>query len=543
MGTLANGRLQAFFNIGNPTLLYDIRNYGAKCDGVQLFGCTLTNITGYVYTLYNAGAAFTPADVGKACKTQHQASGTQYSQDGIITQYIDAQHVQITMTGSAPLSSVLFIYATDDTQAIINADAAAYAASPTGVVYFPAAIIGATALLQPREGVLWTGAGCIRTTTSSYTFNYAGTVLICLKYITGNFVELGTVGTGDFIAPNISNMTIDGAGLAQTTLVDNCRAADKSSVTVMGGFGGTVSNGSSGTLTDVTIVGPEQGIPLSTGGDTRVTNSYIYGAGVGKPTVKMSYSDVLFGLNHLWRDSDVVPPGELVQINPYGGTVNNGCFTLIGNALDTPTIAVRAYVQASSTLRVANIIGNHAFGNDALSTNASSSFTGSISGTTLTVTAVTAQTFPQGYIYQGALLTGTGVTAGTYITNQLTGTPVGVGTYTVSVSQTVASTTISAFGYPYIFLDVNTGGTIRLINIIGNTGMGSWLTPADGAFSAFIDASRVVGTVLASNVSGNVIDNCTIPYAGPVGGTFAPTTGAGTNILLRNASSSTPVTF
>lgn len=65
------------------------------------------------------------------------------------------------------------------------------------------------------------------------------------------------------------------------------------------------------------------------------------------------------------------------------------------------------------------------------------SFTGEITTTTLTVSAVAT-----GTIRLGMELTGTGVTAGTRITDFGTGTG-GTGTYTVSVSQTVASTTIT----------------------------------------------------------------------------------------------------
>lgn len=65
-------------------------------------------------------------------------------------------------------------------------------------------------------------------------------------------------------------------------------------------------------------------------------------------------------------------------------------------------------------------------------------FTGSISTTTLTVTAVTS-----GTITVGSVLSGTGVTTGTTITALGTGKG-GVGTYTVGFSQTVGSTTISA---------------------------------------------------------------------------------------------------
>lgn len=64
--------------------------------------------------------------------------------------------------------------------------------------------------------------------------------------------------------------------------------------------------------------------------------------------------------------------------------------------------------------------------------------TGSISATTLTVTAVAS-----GTLAVGQAVTGSGVTAGTIITSLLTGTG-GVGTYGVSISQTAASTALTA---------------------------------------------------------------------------------------------------
>lgn len=69
--------------------------------------------------------------------------------------------------------------------------------------------------------------------------------------------------------------------------------------------------------------------------------------------------------------------------------------------------------------------------------NQTPTFTGSISGTTLTVTAVSS-----GFVGIGSVISGTGITAGTTITALLSGTG-GTGTYTVSVSQTVSSTTIT----------------------------------------------------------------------------------------------------
>lgn len=72
-----------------------------------------------------------------------------------------------------------------------------------------------------------------------------------------------------------------------------------------------------------------------------------------------------------------------------------------------------------------------------------SSFTGSIAGTELTVTGITA-----GAITIGQTLSGTGITAGTTIVAFSTGAGGNVneaGTYTVSKSQSVASTTITSY--------------------------------------------------------------------------------------------------
>ena len=65
-------------------------------------------------------------------------------------------------------------------------------------------------------------------------------------------------------------------------------------------------------------------------------------------------------------------------------------------------------------------------------------FTGSISAKVLTVTSVTA-----GTIQPGQIITGTDITTGTTILTQVSGTTGGVGTYTVDISQTIASTEIT----------------------------------------------------------------------------------------------------
>jgi hypothetical protein len=73
--------------------------------------------------------------------------------------------------------------------------------------------------------------------------------------------------------------------------------------------------------------------------------------------------------------------------------------------------------------------------NNNLATAQIATITASISATTLTVTAVTGTIS----FDNNAVIAGTGVTAGTIIVSQLTGTPGGIGTYNLSVSQTVSS--------------------------------------------------------------------------------------------------------
>jgi hypothetical protein len=107
----------------------------------------------------------------------------------------------------------------------------------------------------------------------------------------------------------------------------------------------------------------------------------------------------------------------------------------------------------------------------------SASFTGTISGTTLTATFGTGQAqSTQGSIFVGAVITGTGVAAGTKIT--ALGTGIGVsGTYTVSISQTVSSTTMVSTGANSGIWTVPDGVYSVAATVCGGSGGGgfAWL--------------------------------------------------------------------
>ena len=120
------------------------------------------------------------------------------------------------------------------------------------------------------------------------------------------------------------------------------------------------------------------------------------------------------------------------------------------------------------------------------------SVTGSISTTTLTVTAV-----GSGEIALGQVISGTGVTAGTRITAFGSGTG-GTGTYTVDTSQTAASTTITATNPGNDIIRIGTGTTSEIIiDSVTGDGATSWSNIATRAAIRCVDASGSGGAVPA----------------------------------------------
>jgi hypothetical protein len=143
-------------------------------------------------------------------------------------------------------------------------------------------------------------------------------------------------------------------------------------------------------------------------------------------------------------DGMVVTIESTQQITALTVAANTGQ-TLVGG-----TMTMRANQPESFIYRLANTTwypyagaANSQLISGTTVSTATTSFTASISGTTMTVSAVAS-----GTIAVGQLITGTGVTAGTTITALGTGTG-NTGTYTVSASQTVASTTITIVGVDF----------------------------------------------------------------------------------------------
>jgi hypothetical protein len=122
------------------------------------------------------------------------------------------------------------------------------------------------------------------------------------------------------------------------------------------------------------------------------------------------------------------------------------------------------------------------------------SVTGSIATTVLTVTAV-----GSGTLAAGQRITGTGITAGTTILAQLTGTTGGVGTYTVSVSQTASSTTVTA---AYVAVTV-TYDSVSSAFVVASalTGTVSTAAVASGTLAASLALTAATGAVLSQGAA------------------------------------------
>jgi len=151
----------------------------------------------------------------------------------------------------------------------------------------------------------------------------------------------------------------------------------------------------------------------------------------------------------------------LAQLQALSGTLT---VTVEGVAKTSSTINLSA---ATSFSNAAGLIQTGFAAYDAvtaatttIAAGTATSVTGSITGFTLAVTAVST-----GALVVGGVLSGTGVTTGTTITGQLTGTTGGIGTYTVSANQTVGSGTITQ-AYGLMTVATVSSGTLAVGQLI-----------------------------------------------------------------------------
>jgi hypothetical protein len=208
--------------------------------------------------------------------------------------------------------------------------------------------------------------------------------------------------------------------------------------------------------------------------------------------------DIIADDYFLGFDNSNAKPGAILfaQYNPTAvpgyirsGSLSAMTLTQLQALTGTLTLTVNGVAVTSGTI---NLSGATSFSNaatlittgfgyfDAVTSNATTIAAGtatnstaaSITGNILTVGAVVTGAF-----VVGGVLSGTGVTTGTAIVKQLTGTPGGVGTYQVSAIQNVATTTITQ-SYGLMTVAAVASGTLAVGQVIsgGTTAVGSTIT-------------------------------------------------------------------
>lgn len=165
---------------------------------------------------------------------------------------------------------------------------------------------------------------------------------------------------------------------------------------------------------------------------------------------------------------------------------SDGDFWVRNAGANNVTINMKAYANfadGSVTFGATGAPPTGASVTGSIAAAAATSVTGSIAANVLTVTAV-----GSGTLVVGATLSGTGVTTGTTIVSQLSGTPGGIGTYQVSTQETAASTTITA---TYGVLTVTAVGSGALV--VGDVLSGSGVT-AGTFITSFGTGTGGIGT-------------------------------------------------
>jgi hypothetical protein len=180
--------------------------------------------------------------------------------------------------------------------------------------------------------------------------------------------------------------------------------------------------------------------------------------------------------------ADIVTPGpgypdfsQTILGGSYISAFNSGDFYVRNMGSTASVIGQKCYAFNATGLASFAATGSPPAGasvtgaiaaNVVTASGASNSATGSIAGTVLTVSAVGAGTV----LGAGQTLAGTGVDPSTSIVGQLSGTLGGIGTYTVSISQTAASTALTMSGGGLTVSAVTTG-TLAVGQSLSGTGI------------------------------------------------------------------------
>ena len=388
------------------------------------------------------------------------------------------------------------------------------------------------------------------TTTAVYgtpTLNFSGVSSIGLQNDGSLFVQ--PAGTGALQAQKTDSTATGGNARGanavdfQTVRASATQVASTLSSVIVGGQNNTANGSYATVLGGVSNVsGGYQSATAGGGSNANYANNGFIGSGssntTGNSSINNAYGAIVGGQSN----------SALGFYNFIGGGFTNSGTPSAAVTTNTTTIALTAQttVYLSSTnanIKVGQLITgtgltNYTYATSSVTTGTPAVMaTSTISGTTLTVGSLTS-----GTIIAGQVLTGTGVTAGTYIVS-------GAGsTWTVSASQTVASTTITGTAYTFTISQNATTAAGITLSFYTPHGIvvGGGNNQATGSYS-FIGGGGDAGTAANRNVAsgdwstvgGGFKNTTTASYASVLGGQGNNATGVNSVIVGGSTNNST----
>ena len=459
-----NLNTEAYMRSGNAPVRYEVANEGGRSTLTADPGTSGTTLALTDVTYFPTPSATYPA----FCYVDNELISYTGRTVGATTQnYLGQTVIAGTLTGVTRAVSMP-VFTSGSTRLFTAGTAAAHAVG-TGVI-----LVGQTA----TPSISHWGSAFLQDggfdTDRGYIFNYQATnVSISTKKTTAFAIRL---------APSVSNAIVGDLGVRE--LINRAQLLLQSIEITAGG-----TTNSNSALVIEAILNPSN-YPTNLANITwNSLNS------VALQTGQPSFSQIATGSSVTFLNTGSVTTANSVGLGA-GATVM--AVTSISSIQVGDDLASSSASTSLAGGTKVTAIGTNTFLTTlsaSVSAGSTSTATGSITGTTLTVT-----TAPTGAGFQvGTVLTG-GTVAGTYITGLLTGSAITANsTFSVSVSQNVASQTITSTPYVMTASTGITGGTIQVGSLLtGGSITGGTYVIATNAQSGLASGTGGLGTYLVN---------------------------------------------
>jgi len=235
--------------------------------------------------------------------------------------------------------------------------------------------------------------------------------------------------------------------------------------------------------------------PLDPNGGPSIANSN----GSGAPAGFLMNQQQALNTTYLSNAGQQVQPGFQVSLQ------NGGTFWVVNDGSTEATYGMKAYANLADGKVTFAATGSPTQAASVTASVAASTFsvTGSIAGDVLTVTVV-----GSGTVVAGATISGTGIATGTMIVSQLSGAAGGIGTYRVSIPEQTASSTTVSGTYGTMTVTAVGSGALAVNQVISGSGVAAGTTITQlgtgtgGTGTYFVNNNTVVGsTTITTNTN------------------------------------------